>query len=85
MATNQPHIRSPDTAAVMAPPMFRSEYEQELELWLRRRFGYLCMAYLIIEVIGLIATVFATLAAPAAALEGVPRIKIALISSAGWE
>jgi hypothetical protein len=35
-----------DTAAVLQTGLFRSEYEQEMESWLRRRFGYLCMAYI---------------------------------------
>lgn len=37
-----------DTAAVQLglQPLFRSEYEQELESWLRRRFRTVCVAYL---------------------------------------
>jgi hypothetical protein len=31
--------------------LFRSEYELELEAWLRRRFGYLCIAYLVWELL----------------------------------
>lgn len=31
----------------ITPSMFRSEYEEELESWLRRRLRYLCIAYLI--------------------------------------
>ena len=35
-----------DTAGALQTNLFRSEYEQEMESWLRRRFGYLCMAYI---------------------------------------
>lgn len=31
--------------------LFRSEYELELEAWLRRRFGYLCIAYIVWELL----------------------------------
>lgn len=31
--------------------LFRSEYELELEAWLRRRFGYLCIAYIAWELL----------------------------------
>lgn len=34
--------RSPDTSQVV----YRREYEQELETWLHRRFGYLCITYI---------------------------------------
>jgi hypothetical protein len=35
---------------------FRSEYEQEMEAWLRRRFGMLCIAYLAYESIVFVLT-----------------------------
>lgn len=40
---------SPDTSQVL----FRHEYEHELEGWLRRRFKYLCVTYLIIGALDL--------------------------------
>lgn len=36
------------SSAYPVTSLFRSEYERELETWLRRRFTYLCIAYLVI-------------------------------------
>ncbi|MCA9283731.1 MAG: serine/threonine-protein phosphatase [Phycisphaerales bacterium] len=32
--------------------LFRQEYEQELDLWLQRRFGYMCIGFAVIELLG---------------------------------
>ncbi|MHC4274225.1 MAG: PP2C family protein-serine/threonine phosphatase [Planctomycetota bacterium] len=40
---------SPDTSQVL----FRREYEHELETWVRRRFTWLCIAYVVLGALGL--------------------------------
>ncbi len=47
--------RSPDTSQVV----YRREYEQELETWLHRRFGYLCITYIVLGVAELAARLLA--------------------------
>ncbi len=46
---------SPDTSQVL----FRSEYEHELEAWVRRRFAYLCITYVSLGAINLAVSLLA--------------------------
>jgi hypothetical protein len=75
-----------------APKLFRSEYELEMEQWLRKRFRYLCYAYLIYEALKLLINLLQigfgdlriTLAHSAAAAVSL-AIVIWFLRFGGWE
>lgn len=70
---------SPDTSQVL----FRSEYEQELETWLRRRFGYLCIAYVVLEAILLINQIVGAVWPPESLRDGSTIFALAAIRIGG--
>ena len=57
---------SPDTSQVL----FRHEYEHELDTWLRRRFAYLCITYVVLGAINLLASALALLGLSGAGAAG---------------
>ena len=46
--------KNPDTSQVL----FKREYERELETWLHRRFGYLCMIFVALGFLQLVVSIF---------------------------
>ncbi len=69
----------PDTGQVM----FRSEYEHELETWLRRRFAYLCLAYFALGAVMLVFRTVALIAAARAVSQPGPTAAAAMFVATG--
>jgi hypothetical protein len=69
---------SPDTSQVL----FRHEYEHELETWVRRRFTWLCIAYVVLGAVSLTWSLLQVVGQPAGAAGIVLTIVAAVASLA---